>query len=62
LLEEFRVRKLTLGILFVMLMASSSFARPNVLKMAALPEPGVLFALGGGLVGLATLVRRHFNE
>lgn len=49
------------GILFVVLLASTAFARPTVLK-ASFPEPGVLLALGSGLVGLATLVRRHFSE
>jgi hypothetical protein len=56
------VRNWFCGILFVVLLTSASFARSTVLKAAAFPEPGVLFALGTGLVGLATLVRRHFSK
>jgi hypothetical protein len=56
------VRNWFCGILFVVLLVSTAFARSTVLKAAALPEPGVLLALGSGLVGLATLVRRHFSK
>lgn len=56
------MRNWTCSILFIVFLASDSFARPNVLKAAALPEAGVLLALGSGLVGLAALVRRHFSE
>jgi len=56
------VRNWFFGVLLVILLTSTSFARPTVLKAAAFPEPGVLLALGSGLVGLATLVRRHFSE
>jgi hypothetical protein len=38
------------------------FASSQVVHASALPEPGLLALLGGGLVGLATLVRRHLSE
>ncbi len=50
------------GILILLFLSSNSFAQPNILKASAIPEPGVLLALGTGLVGLATLIRRRFTE
>jgi PEP-CTERM motif len=50
-------------VLTVLVMAVDSFASAtHVLKASAVPEPGVFVALGTGLVGLATLVRRHLNQ
>jgi hypothetical protein len=55
------VRKLGPVVLLVLFFASNSFAAPAVVKSSVLPEPGLLALLGGGLVGLATLIRRHLN-
>jgi len=43
-------------------LATNSFAAPHLMRASAAPEPGVLAALGGGLVGLATVVRRRLNR
>lgn len=56
------MRNWACSLALVVLLASTSFAQPGVIKAAAFPEPGILFALGSGLVGLATLLRRHFSE
>jgi hypothetical protein len=44
------------------LLVTNSFAAPHVVRASAVPEPGVLVALGGGLVGLATVVRRRLGR
>jgi len=49
-------------ILAILVFAVNSYAAPAVVHQAAVPEPGVLALLGGGLVGLATLVRRHLSD
>ena len=49
-------------VLVVLILAANAFATPAVLRAAAVPEPGVLFALGGGLVCLATLVRNRLAK
>jgi len=56
------VRNWALSSLFVISLAANSFAEPNVLKATAVPEPSLLLALGTGLVGIATLIRRYFTE
>jgi hypothetical protein len=43
-------------------LATNSFAAPAVAQSSVIPEPGLLALLGGGLVGLATLIRRHLND
>jgi hypothetical protein len=55
------VRKLGAVALMLML-AANSFAQPVAAKSSHLPEPGLLLLLGGGLIGLATLVRRRLSE
>ena len=49
-------------VVVVLVLATNSFAAPHVVTASAVPEPGVLFALGGGLVGLATLIRNRFSK
>ena len=57
------VRNIVLAVLSVLIvLAGNSYAAPQVMRAAAVPEPGVLVALGGGLVGLATLVRYKLNR
>jgi len=56
------VRNLGPLVLLVLILAASSFAAPAVVKSSVFPEPGVLVLLGGGLIGLATLIRRHLSN
>ena len=56
------MRNLGPALLLVLILATNSFAAPAVVKSAVFPEPGLLALLGGGLVGLATLVRRHLSD
>ena len=48
--------------LLVLMLATNSLAAPAVAQSSVIPEPGLLALLGGGLVGLATLIRRHLND
>jgi len=48
--------------LLVLMLATNSFAAPAVVQYSVIPEPGLLALLGGGLVGLAALIRRHLSE
>jgi hypothetical protein len=41
---------------------SFAAAAPAVVKSSVFPEPGLLALLGGGLVGLAAVVRRHLSD
>jgi len=56
------VRNLGPALLLVLILAGNSFAAPTVAKSSVFPEPGLLALLGGGLVGLATLIRRHLGD
>ena len=56
------VRNVASVVMLLLILTVSSFAAPAVLKASAAPEPGVLVALGSGLVGLATFIRRRFNQ
>jgi PEP-CTERM motif len=42
--------------------ATRSLTTSPVVQSSVFPEPGVLALLGGGLVGLAALIRRHFSN
>jgi hypothetical protein len=56
------VRNLGPVVLLVLILAANSFAAPTLVKSSVFPEPGLLALLGGGLVGLATLIRRHLSD
>jgi hypothetical protein len=56
------VRNLTPVVLLVMMLALNPSASPVVAKSSIVPESGLLVLLGGGLVGLAALIRRHFSD
>jgi len=56
------VRKLGPAVLAVLMLTANSFAAPAVVRSSVYPEPGLFFLLGGGLVGLATLIRIHLSK
>jgi len=56
------VRNLGSAVMLVLMLAAISFAAPAVVRSSVVPEPGVLVLLGGGLVGLATFIRRHLSN
>ena len=56
------VRNLGPVVLLVLVLVSNSFAAPAVVRSSVIPEAGLLVLLGGGLVGLATLIRRHLSD
>jgi len=49
-------------VLLVLTLVSPSFAATAVAKASVVPETGVLVLLGGGLVGLATLIQRRLSQ
>jgi hypothetical protein len=50
-------------IVLVMMQPMNCFAAPAaVVRSSVVPEPGLLVLLGGGLVGIAALIRRHFSN
>ena len=56
------MRKLGPVVLLVLILAANSFAAPAVVQSSVFPEPGLLALLGGGLVGIAALIRRHLSD
>jgi len=58
----FTLRNFVPAMLLVLMLATNSFAAPAVVQSSVIPEPGLLALLGGGLVGLATLIRRHLSD
>jgi hypothetical protein len=57
------VRNLRLVALLVLVVVTNSFAAaPAVVRSPVFPEPGVLALLGGGLLGLAALIRRYLSN
>ena len=61
-LGVYPVQKLGPVALLVLMLAANSFAAPVVVRSAVFPEPGLLALLGGGLVGLAALIRRYLSD
>jgi hypothetical protein len=59
--RSFTVRNLGPVFVLVLILTSHSFAAPVAVQAAVLPEPGLLALLGGGLVGLATFIRRRLD-
>ena len=51
-----------LVLILVLMLVTNSFAAPAVVRSSVLPEPGLLALLGGGLVGIAALIRRHLSN
>jgi pilus assembly protein TadC len=58
----FTLRNFVPVFLLVLMLAMNSFAAPAVAQSSVIPEPGLLALLGGGLVGLAALIRRHLSD
>ena len=56
------MRNLAAVVLLVLILATNSFAAPNLLRASTIPEHGILAALGGGLVTLATFVRHYHSK
>jgi len=50
------------AVLVVLILSTNSLAAPAVVRSSVFPESGLLVLLGGGLVGLATLIRRHLGN
>ena len=49
-------------LVMVPILVTNSFAAHSVVQSSVMPEPALLVLLGGGLVGLATLIRRHLGR
>ncbi len=45
----------------ILLSVVSSFAAHAPVHTSSAPQPGILLLLGGGLVGLATVIRRRLS-
>jgi hypothetical protein len=56
------VRNLGSVVLLILFMALNCLAAPAAVRSSAIPEPGLLALLGGGLIGLAALIRRHLSD
>ena len=49
-------------LVLIVIPATNALAAPATVQSSVIPEPGLLVLLGGGLVGLATLIRRYLSE
>ena len=56
------MRSLCPALVVVMVLVGQCFAQPAAVTSSLFPEPGVLALLGGGLVGLAAVIRNRFTR
>jgi len=48
-------------VVLLLISVASSFGTSAAVHGSSAPQPGILVLLGGGLVGLATVIRRYLS-